>query len=315
MNYVTGVTTGNAVEWWDFDFVELNPVTHLYGDWKMNGNGKYEPDLEGECAFIYDNNSNYIQVVWSKYVMRCKPCSPCFSGQGDLDSPAGKYDWTQAYCLPPDVVYRDWIKNKTIVEVSEMGDKLMELFQDTNSLVTPNRDFVIVYDKNDIQTIETLANKRFPGGNDGEPWTFDSIVNEITGNSDWGFSDEYGYCAHCYRVIDYYNHFYRDYWIDYEACEELCCDCVRDEFPEDYLRSIVNNPDEIDGFLGSSKLKEFGFELLHDVAYWRYSDRHSLYNKLRERYEYDDIVFGERDPQNGAHKWTVWVRNASNGES
>lgn len=365
IKYVTGVTTGNAIEWWPDDFIDLyleehlliphfrcescdaiwdkfencpkcggegmpvdvddidlidahdgfDGTIHLYGDWIKDEDGKFAPDPEGEFAFIYDNNDNYVQVVFSKWVMRTKKCSPCFPGQGDLDSSTGKYDWLMAYCLPPDMVYFDWLEGKVIIKVSELGDKLKELFQNTNSYVTPNRDFVIASDQNDVDKIVEAANSMFPNENDGEPWTFDDIVAEITGQSDWGFADQFGYCDHCYRVVDYYSHLGRDYWIDPNNLDKLCCNCVRDEFPEDYLEAIIDNPDENDEFLGEAKLKELGFRFLEDEDDWKYSTKIDHYKELRKTHKTEEIVFGERDPQRGKHKWTIWVRDVDTGES
>ena len=40
----------------------------------------------------------YTQVVWSKQTKRCTLCSPCYPGQGDLDTPG---DFL-SYDLPPE---------------------------------------------------------------------------------------------------------------------------------------------------------------------------------------------------------------------
>lgn len=71
--------------------------TQLYGTWTKDAEGYYIPDTNGEFAFIYDSNDNYVQVVWSKTTKECRKCSPCFPMQGDLDSEGNDYT---AYCLP-----------------------------------------------------------------------------------------------------------------------------------------------------------------------------------------------------------------------
>lgn len=162
--YVTGVTTGNVIEYWDMDSIDVlyeehlllkhficnscNSIFHeddledysckfcgldlepidsdqvdhddlcdfgtglqLYGDWIKGKDGKFEPDKNGECAFLYDPNDNIVQVVFSQYVMDCRRCSPCFPLQGDLDSPGDDYT---AYCLPPNMVFEDWLEGKNI---------------------------------------------------------------------------------------------------------------------------------------------------------------------------------------------------------
>lgn len=61
--------------------------TVLIGKWKKS-RGKYAPDKSGDFAAIV--NEVYAQVVWSKTTKRVALCSPCYPGQGDLDS-AGDY--------------------------------------------------------------------------------------------------------------------------------------------------------------------------------------------------------------------------------
>ena len=72
--------------------------TTLIGGWKKNKDGLYEPDKESEYSAIV--GEIYGQVVWSKHVKQCRICSPCFPGQGNLDS-EGDFD---TYALPPDLV-------------------------------------------------------------------------------------------------------------------------------------------------------------------------------------------------------------------
>ena len=59
--------------------------------------GTFEIDPEAEySAFV---RGSYTQVLRSKHTKQCALCSPCFPGQGDLDS-EGEY---LAYDLPADV--------------------------------------------------------------------------------------------------------------------------------------------------------------------------------------------------------------------
>lgn len=80
----------------ELEFIECNSDhTKLIGDWILNDNGKYESDLEGEYSAIV--NETYTQVVFSSDNFKhCRLCSPCFPGQGDLDS-VGDY---VTYALP-----------------------------------------------------------------------------------------------------------------------------------------------------------------------------------------------------------------------
>lgn len=75
-------------------------ATYLVGFRKITGEldkGKYEPDPEAKYSAIV--GPQYTQVLQSKYLSRAALCSPCFPGQGDLDTP-GEF---MTYQLPPDL--------------------------------------------------------------------------------------------------------------------------------------------------------------------------------------------------------------------
>lgn len=118
---ITGVFLTNKPEWFikelnkgiDIDFEEHcktcsaeyhddcyesnDETTYIVGDWIKNKEGKYEPDPAGEYSAI--SSGTYSQVVRSKFVSRTTLCSPCFPGQGDLDT-IGEF---LTYTLPEDV--------------------------------------------------------------------------------------------------------------------------------------------------------------------------------------------------------------------
>lgn len=69
--------------------------TKLIGDWVFNTKDhKYSPDLSGEYSAIV--NEITIQVIHSKTIKLCSLCSPCYPGQGDIDS-IGEF---KTYTLP-----------------------------------------------------------------------------------------------------------------------------------------------------------------------------------------------------------------------
>ena len=119
----TGVQQANVAEWIDDEIVngidlawdeheeectneehyECGPEergTVLIGSWFKNQAGQYEPDTAGEYAAIV--GEIYVQVVWSRHTKRCRPCSPCYPGQGDLGTPCDEGGFI-AFDLPPDV--------------------------------------------------------------------------------------------------------------------------------------------------------------------------------------------------------------------
>jgi hypothetical protein len=69
----------------------------LIGSWeKDRKEGLYRPDRKGEFAAIV--GVTYTQVVWSRATKKVNLCSPCYPGQGDLDT-VGEF---LAYDLPED---------------------------------------------------------------------------------------------------------------------------------------------------------------------------------------------------------------------
>jgi hypothetical protein len=113
---ITGVICNNNIEWLGDEIAkginltldgmtelelqdcdESSADTYLIGSWKKDENGLYEPDKSGQYAAIC--GEIYTQVVWSNYFQRCQLCSPCYVGQGDLDS-LGEY---QTFAVPPEI--------------------------------------------------------------------------------------------------------------------------------------------------------------------------------------------------------------------
>ena len=123
---ITGVHDANSIAWlWDEEDIDLAWKLHLeecleedhcdcycdngssirlYGSWKSS-KGIFTPSRTGEFSAIFNPDSNTLQVLRSNYVIRCNHCSPCFPGQGDVDSDGEIW----AYCLPPDYMDEKWI--------------------------------------------------------------------------------------------------------------------------------------------------------------------------------------------------------------
>lgn len=73
-------------EWCDIcEYWEDIDSTYLIGDWILDTNTHlYEHDPNGEYAAIV--GEIYTQVIFSKYTKRVALCSPCYPGQGDMES-------------------------------------------------------------------------------------------------------------------------------------------------------------------------------------------------------------------------------------
>jgi len=130
---VTGVIHNSAAAWLfddlcnaidlDYETYKADTPNHDCYDWESNGDetllfGFVSCDIDnpaawfaytgqhGSFAFRPDENAEYsaisnvpyTQIVRSRWAARCMRCSPCYPGQGDLDTPGSDY---LAYCLPP----------------------------------------------------------------------------------------------------------------------------------------------------------------------------------------------------------------------
>ena len=126
---VTGVHNGNDIRHWD-DFndgidlsyeehivecegylkegcceCDLETGTTLMGDWLKGEDGLYDANPDGEYSAIYNPDLNTLQVIRSKFKIKCNWCSPCYPGQGDVDTPGD----VEAYMLPPDIMDEEWL--------------------------------------------------------------------------------------------------------------------------------------------------------------------------------------------------------------
>lgn len=121
--YVTGVVSNHSPEWlWDEVYYEDSTIhldcesceyrslengcdgceieqDYLIGGWRKV-DGFFEPDTDTEYSAIVRAGSNVTQVIHSNWAQPCHKCSPCYPGQGDLDTSG---DYYLAYTLPPDV--------------------------------------------------------------------------------------------------------------------------------------------------------------------------------------------------------------------
>lgn len=94
---ITGVIQNNHCEFLFED--ALNGIDEVLIGFKWNEEAEqYDEDESEEYSAIV--GGIYTQVTRSKWVIRCELCSPCYPGQGDIDTPG---DFI-AYCVPPDVI-------------------------------------------------------------------------------------------------------------------------------------------------------------------------------------------------------------------
>lgn len=78
---------GCNIDWLeDHRYLDVDEDTVLLGDWNIVNHDelRFEPDLEGEFAAIWD--WLHVIVYYSKYTVNVAECSPCFPQCGDLET-------------------------------------------------------------------------------------------------------------------------------------------------------------------------------------------------------------------------------------
>lgn len=77
----------------------------------------------------------------------------------------------------------------------------------------------------------------------------------------WGFSDEYSVCECCNKAFrtspDSYS-WVANYWIGDGFI--LCEDCVREDYSEEYLESLENNPNTANTILSDDEIEKAGYK-------------------------------------------------------
>lgn len=135
-------------------------------------------------------------------------------------------------------------------------------------------------------------------------------------DGDWGFSDEWSFCADCKEPI---HMIYEPHWINID--EILCEDCVREEHAEDYINEhlvinwelgVPSTNIPLNQVLSTETLKEHGFskvkEGLEAGMYGTYDDPVKILRELTENNRHSDFVVHCTDINPYATNYEIWER-------
>ena len=88
----------DRVEEFNLNYMNDDASTYLIGDWVLDPiTQDYSPNPQGKEGFAAIVRPYVTQVVFSKHITLANHCSPCYPGQGDLDTPGTLHTYT----LPP----------------------------------------------------------------------------------------------------------------------------------------------------------------------------------------------------------------------
>ena len=113
----------------------------------------------------------------------------------------------------------------------------------------------------------------------------------------WGFSDEYSVCEHCNKAFrtspDSYS-WTANYWLGDGFI--ICDECVKEDFAEEYLESLHNNPKTANTILSDDEMENAGYEKINRDSYesgWygRCDDPQDILEKEMETNPDYDYVF------------------------
>ena len=131
------------------------------------------------------------------------------------------------------------------------------------------------------------------------PYTVPNGLHELNDWFDWGFSDEYTTCENCGKSFQYSQGSYIDIpkWALIDGLGIFCHECIRDEFEEEYIESVTNNPEQAlkITIIDEQRLIELGWtepepnEEYKNGLHQGMNDKPiDVYNKLKDKY---DVIF------------------------
>lgn len=177
-------------------------------------------------------------------------------------------------------------------------------------------------DKNGIQ-IDVAEDYAEPGYKKDKPkqpillanWNrvqdLDSALNdkiEKQFNIEW--CDEWATCGDCQKIVRTSGDSYS--WKAYYHCDEngfVCGDCVKKN-PEDYIKSLVNNPSKADTL--DISLEDQGFEELEEKYangwYGRNDSPKEILAKLQAKFPGGEFVFGNVEASQFETRFKIYKR-------
>lgn len=195
-----------------------------------------------------------------------------------------------------------------------MIDAFLEvLYHQTDIMFNYRRDFLIVSDERDMAKMVVFANENFPKTNE-EPWTFDDIIESITGEENrWGYANEFVFCGCCDAAVSFKPTPWPEGWFDESFRDYLCETCIKKHHADYYLEAIINNPANPNLFLDEQVLEEKGFALLpnslrHINTKWECFPNYSRIQLSGLLDKYDEVIINITHIGHDKVSWNVYTR-------
>lgn len=140
----------------------------------------------------------------------------------------------------------------------------------------------------------------------------DYYIDFVTGDN-WGYDDSYFICNECGKAFRYNDYGRNNYWSgdDFIICE----DCVKENYKEEYIAELINNPKKANVLLNPGELRELGFTRLdgdyENGMYGVEDEPQTIYERLKN--DKAEIIFHVNESNPFTVYFSVWVRPI-NGE-
>ena len=127
------------------------------------------------------------------------------------------------------------------------------------------------------------------------------------------FYDDCYVCEHCGEVILFPIFGAPDSWQIPDTGEVICSNCVRKEYLNDYVESLINNPKTLNTILSDRELYKLGFEKI-DRPYYSgmYDGRQDSPDKVMEKLIMNnsdcDFIFSKSYINPFEISWCAWSR-------
>jgi hypothetical protein len=198
----------------------------------------------------------------------------------------------------PFLIVEDW---------NELGTIQREL----NKQMRPRAYYRNVIDYYNIQGNEAFQRMRFEKNN---RYILPTGLFELDNIINWGFAGEHITCSNCYRSISltpgYYGHQPRYVILNAEI---LCGDCINNNYEEDYIEYVMNNPENAiaTSIVSEDRLAELGWKKLSKTYNAGIREGNNdkpmdVYNKLKTKW---DVLFTFESGQFDLDFW-AWIKKS-----
>ena len=111
---------------------------------------------------------------------------------------------------------------------------------------------------------------------------FEWVCDEL--GCEWDFSDNFFICDECRQPVPYESGGTVNYWITSHG-DRICEECIKKDYREDYVESLIDNPDSANVFLSEDELNAMGWTKLdenyEDGYYGQEDDPKTILKKIK----------------------------------